>query len=301
VAELLAPALPVSLALGGSALLLALVVGVGLGVRAGLRPNSASDHASMGLALLGISLPNFVIGAGLVIVFALRLGWLPVAGWGGAASAVLPSVTLGLPYAAVIAPARAPRHDRGDAAGLRAHRARRRLPERQVVWKHALRPACCRWSRTSGRSGRDLTGSFVVETLFGVPAWAVVREGRHQPRLPGRARHGAVLLGLVSLFSLAVDLATRGSTRVPRSGHGMSADARRVTGLAARRGGGCAGNRARWRARCCCSRSPAPASCCLCSWRSTRPPRSPRCATRRLRPRTGSAPTRSGATCSRAC
>ena len=103
VAELLAPALPVSLALGGTALLLALVLGIGLGVRAGLRPNSLSDHASMGLALLGISLPNFVIGAGLVIAFALRLGWLPVAGWNGFTSAVLPSVTLGLPYAAVIA------------------------------------------------------------------------------------------------------------------------------------------------------------------------------------------------------
>jgi len=209
VAELLGPALPVSLALGGSALLLALVLGVGLGVRAGLRPNSASDHASMGLALLGISLPAFVIGAVLVIVFALRLGWLPVAGWGGFASAVLPSVTLALPHAAVIARlARAGTVETMRQDFVRTARAKG-LPERLVVWKHALRPALLPVVSYLGPAAASiLTGSFVVETLFGVPGmgqWFVKGAiNRDYPVVLGTA---LFYFGLVSLFNLVVDLA----------------------------------------------------------------------------------------------
>jgi oligopeptide transport system permease protein len=208
VGELLAPALPVSLALGGAALLLALVLGVALGVRAGLRPNSGSDHASMGLALLGISLPNFVIGAGLVIVFALRLGWLPVAGWGGAASAVLPSLTLGLPYAAVIARlARAGTIEAMRQEFVRTARAKG-LSERQVVLRHALRPALLPVLSYLGPAAAGiLTGSFVVETLFGVPGmgqWFVKGAiNRDYPVVLGTA---LFYFGLVSLFNLAVDL-----------------------------------------------------------------------------------------------
>jgi len=80
VEALLAPALPVSITLGLLALVIAAAMGLVLGIRAGLRPNSASDYASMGLAMIGLSLPSFVIGTILVIVFALKLGWLPVAG-----------------------------------------------------------------------------------------------------------------------------------------------------------------------------------------------------------------------------
>jgi oligopeptide transport system permease protein len=209
VGELLAPALPVSLALGGAALLLALVLGVALGVRAGLRPNSASDHASMGLALLGISLPNFVIGAGLVIVFALWLGWLPVAGWGGAASAVLPSLTLGLPYAAVIARlARAGTIEAMRQEFVRTARAKG-LSERQVVLRHALRPALLPVLSYLGPAAAGiLTGSFVVETLFGVPGmgqWFVKGAiNRDYPVVLGTA---LFYFGLVSFFNLAVDLA----------------------------------------------------------------------------------------------
>ena len=209
VAELLAPALPVSLALGGSALLVALVLGVGLGVRAGLQPNSATDHASMGLALLGISLPNFVIGAGLVIVFALGLGWLPVAGWGGFASAVLPTLTLALPYAAVIARlARAGTVEVMRQDFVRTARAKG-LPERDVVWKHALRPALLPVVSYLGPAAAGiLTGSFVVETLFGVPGmgqWFVKGAiNRDYPVVLGTA---LFYFGLVSALNLVVDLA----------------------------------------------------------------------------------------------
>jgi len=209
VVELLAPALPVSLALGGSALLLAVGLGVGLGVRAGLRPRSLSDHASMGLALLGISLPNFVIGAVLVIVFALRLGWLPVAGWGSLASAVLPSLTLALPHAAVIARlARSGTIEAMQQDFVRTARAKG-LPERVVVWRHAVRTALLPVVSYLGPAAAGiLTGSFVVETLFGVPGmgqWFVKGAiNRDYPVVIGTA---LFYFGLVSLFNLVVDLA----------------------------------------------------------------------------------------------
>ena len=209
VGELLAPALPVSLALGGSALLLAVGIGVGLGVRAGLRPGSLSDHASMGLALLGISLPNFVIGAALVIVFALELGWLPVAGWSGFRSALLPSLTLALPHAAVIARlARSGTIEAMQQDFVRTARAKG-LPERMVVWKHALRPALLPVVSYLGPAAAGiLTGSFVVETLFGIPGmgqWFVKGAiNRDYPVVLGTA---LFYFALVTGLNLAVDLA----------------------------------------------------------------------------------------------
>ena len=209
VAELLAPAVPVSLALGGSALLLASGLGIGLGVAAGLRPNAAVDHLSMGLALLGLSLPNFVIGAGLVIVFALRLGWLPVAGWADFASVVLPAVTLALPHAAVIARlARAGMVEVMRQDFVRTARAKG-LPERTVVWRHALRPALLPVVSYLGPAAAGiLTGSFVVETLFGLPGmgqWFVKGAiNRDYPVVLGTA---LFYFALVSFFNLAVDLA----------------------------------------------------------------------------------------------
>jgi oligopeptide transport system permease protein len=209
VGELLAPALPVSLALGGSALLLAVGIGVGLGVRAGLRPGSLTDHASMGLALVGISLPNFVIGAALVIVFALELGWLPVAGWSGFRSALLPSLTLALPHAAVIARlARSGTIEAMQQDFVRTARAKG-LPERLVVWKHAVRPALLPVVSYLGPAAAGiLTGSFVVETLFGIPGmgqWFVKGAiNRDYPVVLGTA---LFYFALVSLFNLVVDLA----------------------------------------------------------------------------------------------
>jgi oligopeptide transport system permease protein len=209
VGELLAPALPVSLALGGSALLLAVVIGVGLGVRAGLRPGSLTDHASMGLALLGISLPNFVIGAALVILFALELGWLPVAGWSGFRSALLPSLTLALPHAAVIARlARSGTIEAMRQDFVRTARAKG-LPERLVVWKHALRPALLPVVSYLGPAAAGiLTGSFVVETLFGIPGmgqWFVKGAiNRDYPVVLGTA---LFYFALVTGLNFAVDLA----------------------------------------------------------------------------------------------
>ena len=209
VEDLLLPALPVSLSLGVLALVLAVVAGVALGVRAGLRPGSAEDVSSMALALVGISLPNFVIGALLMIVFALRLGWLPVAGWGSYSHLVMPAVTLALPYAAYIA-----RLARGGTIEvmqqdfIRTARAKG-LPERVVVVGHALRGALLPVVSFLGPAAAGImTGSFVVETLFGVPGmgqWFVKGAiNRDYSVVLGTA---LVYFGLITLFNLAVDLA----------------------------------------------------------------------------------------------
>lgn len=209
VVQLLQPALPVSLALGGLALALALVLGVAAGVRAGLRPGSFADRASLALSLVGIALPSFVVGAGLVIVFALWLGWLPVAGFEGARHLVLPAITLALPPAATIARlARSGTIDTLAQGFVRTARAKG-LPERAVVWRHALRGALLPVVSYLGPAAAGiLTGSFVVETLFGIP-------GMGQWFVKGAVnRDYSVVLGttllyasLVTLLNLLVDAA----------------------------------------------------------------------------------------------
>jgi oligopeptide transport system permease protein len=209
VEELLRPAFPVSMALGLLALALALALGLSLGVRAGLKPRSVADHSSMALALVGISLPNFVIGASLMIVFALKLGWLPVAGFGGYAHLVLPSITLALPYAAYIARlARNGTIEIMQQDFIRTARAKG-MPENVVILKHALKGAILPVVSFLGPAAAGImTGSFVVETLFGVP-------GMGQWFVKGAInRDYSVVLGtaiiymvLVTSFNLLVDLA----------------------------------------------------------------------------------------------
>ena len=209
VEDLLLPALPVSLSLGMLALLIAVGLGLTLGVRAGLRPGSASDHSSMALAMIGISLPNFVIGSGFIVLFSLQLGWLPVAGWGGYRHLVLPAVTLALPHAAYIARlARSGTIEVMSQDFVRTARAKG-LPEREVVMGHALRGAVLPVVSYLGPAAAGImTGSFVVEVLFGVP-------GMGQWFVKGAInRDYSVVLGsailyfaLITLFNLAVDLA----------------------------------------------------------------------------------------------
>jgi oligopeptide transport system permease protein len=209
VEALIGPALPVSLALGVLALTFAVALGLVLGVSAGLRPNSGADYASMGLAMLGISLPNFVIGALLVIVFALSWRVLPVAGWGSLRHLILPSITLGLPYAAYIA--RLARNGTIEVMQqdfIRTARAKG-LPEHRVVLGHALKGALLPVVSFLGPAAAGiLTGSFVVESLFGIP-------GMGQWFVKGAInRDYSVVLGsailyatLVTVFNLLVDLA----------------------------------------------------------------------------------------------
>lgn len=170
VGELIALGLPVSVTLGAAALALALAIGIPAGVVAAVRHNRPADHLAMGLAMTGVSLPNFVLGPLLILLFALVLRWLPVAGWGSWRHLVLPAVTLGLYYAAYIA--------RLTRAGMlevirqdfiRTARAKG-APERRVVGRHALRLALLPVVSYLGpAAAKVLTGSVVVETIFAVP------------------------------------------------------------------------------------------------------------------------------------
>jgi len=209
VEDLIAPAFPVSLSLGLLSLTLSVIFGLSLGVLAGLRKNSLADYSSMALALVGISLPSFVIGAAFMIVFSLWLGWLPVAGWGSYRHLFMPAVALSLPSAAVIA--------RLSRSGIievmqqdfvRTARAKG-LPESWVIGRHALRGAIIPVVSYLGPAAAAImTGSFVVEVLFAIPGmgqWFVKGAiNRDYSVVLGTA---IVYFGLVILFNLLVDLA----------------------------------------------------------------------------------------------
>jgi oligopeptide transport system permease protein len=168
--ELLALGFPVSVTLGVCALGLALVVGGAAGVVAAMRHNRWVDYLTMSLALGGVSVPNFVLGPLLILIFALWLGWLPVAGWGTWRHLVLPSVTLAAFYTAYVARlARAGMLEVIFQDWVRTARAKG-LREAIVVTRHALPGALLPVVSYLGpAAARALTGSVVVETIFGIP------------------------------------------------------------------------------------------------------------------------------------
>jgi len=170
VMDLLGPALPVSLTLGLLALFLALLVGIPAGFLAGLRQNSPVDYASMALALVGVSLPSFVVGALLVVFFVFDWSLFPVGGWGTVSHLVLPAVTLSAPFAAYIARlARTGVLEVKHEDYIRTARAKG-LPEGEVVLKHMIRGAIVPVVSYLGPAvATILTGGFVVEKLFRIP------------------------------------------------------------------------------------------------------------------------------------
>jgi oligopeptide transport system permease protein len=170
VRDMIAEGFRVSAELGGWALLVALAFGIPLGVVAAVRQNTLVDAAAMTAALAGVSIPNFVLGPLLVLVFSLTLYWLPPALWQGPHSRVLPVLTLAAAYVAYVARlARAGMLEVLRQDFIRTARAKG-LPERSVVAKHALRlgilPVV---SYTGPAAARIIMGSIVVETLFAIP------------------------------------------------------------------------------------------------------------------------------------
>jgi oligopeptide transport system permease protein len=168
--QLVAQALPVSALNGGLALLLALVLGIPLGVAAALRAGSGLDRALMFTAGLGLAVPKFVVAPLLVLLFAVTLHWLPAGGWGDWRNLVLPVVALALPNLAYCARlTRASLLETLSAEYLRAARARG-LSEARLLFAHALRPALvpvAAW--LSPALINVVTGSAVVEQVFGIP------------------------------------------------------------------------------------------------------------------------------------
>lgn len=172
VSELVMAGFPVSLRLGGLAMLLALVVGVTAGTVAALRQNTRTDYSVMAVSMTGISIPNFVMAPLLILLFAVYLGWLPAGGLGDGslANLVLPVISLALPQIAYIS-----RLTRGSMIEvlhsnyIRTARAKG-LPERTVILRHAIKPALLPVVSYLGpATAAIITGSVVIEQIFGVP------------------------------------------------------------------------------------------------------------------------------------
>jgi len=168
--EILRDGVPVSLTVGIAAILLALVIGVVSGVVGALRPSSAADAATQLLAVVGISVPSFVTGAVLLIVVAARLRWLPIGGWEGVQSLVLPALALSLPFAAYISRLmRSSMLEQMSSDYMRTARAKG-LGRRQAAMRHALKNAFLPvLSYLGPATAFAVTGSFVVERVFAVP------------------------------------------------------------------------------------------------------------------------------------
>ncbi len=172
VGELIAEALPYSLAVGLPAILFALLVGVAAGSWAALRQNSLADRTVMALAMTGISIPIFVVAPLLVLAFALKLDWLPAA-WsasGGVAWLALPVLALALPQIAYVARlTRASMIDVLASGYIRTARAQG-LSTSEIVRYHALRPAMLPVLSYLGPAiAAVLTGSIVIEQVFNIP------------------------------------------------------------------------------------------------------------------------------------
>ncbi len=173
--EIISAGLPISATIGFGAIAIALFVGTAAGLVGGLKPGSWWDAATQSIALVGISLPSFVTGSLLIVLFAAKLRLFPVGGWGSPAHALLPMVTLSLPFAAYIARLlRFGLIEQMHTDHLRTARAKG-LSRRQAAWSHALKNAFLPVLSFLGpAAAAAMTGSFVVEKVFAVPGL-----GRH--------------------------------------------------------------------------------------------------------------------------
>ena len=170
--ELVAKAFPVSAKLGLTAFFIAVIFGVSAGVIAALNQNTKWDFTVMGFAMTGVVIPSFVVAPLLVLIFAIYLKWLPGGGWDGGApkNMILPMVALSLAYIASIS-----RITRGSMIEvmhsnfIRTARAKG-LPLRTIIFRHALKPALLPVLSYMGPAFVGIiTGSMVIETIFGLP------------------------------------------------------------------------------------------------------------------------------------
>src|SRR5688572_10544127 len=194
--DIIVQGLPVSLALGGTAFLFALGIGIPLGFFTAVHKGKWVDYAGSFLALLFFCIPAFVVGPALIMVVAIKLEWLPVALWGSPLHVILPTITLGIYFSGRIA--RLMRE--GMMTTLHAEfitTARAKgLSETMVLLKHAFRLAVLPVVSYSGPLLADLlTGSFVVENLFQIPGIGVFMVNSSQNR------DYLMVVGLVVLYA----------------------------------------------------------------------------------------------------
>ncbi|MBX9742696.1 MAG: ABC transporter permease subunit [Chthoniobacterales bacterium] len=170
VLSILAQTLPTTFLLGALSLLLTLSVGLWLGALSATHPRSLLDYAALCFALLAISFPAFVLGPLLILIFSIGLHWLPVGGWGSPSQLILPTITLSLPFIAVIT--RLLRDSLREVLQenfMRTANAKG-LTKRALIYRHALRVAILPIiSYTGPLAANLLTGSIVVETIFHIP------------------------------------------------------------------------------------------------------------------------------------
>jgi oligopeptide transport system permease protein len=207
--ELLAQTLPVSAVLGALSFCIASLAGIWLGSWAAVKRNTPADTGAMFGALLAISIPTFVTGPLLILIFALKLHWLPVGGWGSWPALILPAITLAGPYVAYIA--RLMRTSMLEVLGqdfVRTARAKG-LSNTRVIYKHALKVAILPVVSFLGPLAANLlTGSIVVETIFNIPGAGGFFVNSNQ------TREGFLLGGVVIVYcallvgmNLLVDIA----------------------------------------------------------------------------------------------
>jgi oligopeptide transport system permease protein len=165
---------PVSITLGLFGMGIALFFGCAIGVTAALRQGGPLDFASLAIALIGISLPSFVVAGLLLVVFSDHLHWLPSGGWGTFSKMIQPGIALALMPMAYIA--RLTRVSMLDTLGndyVRTARAKG-LSRQRVIWKHAFRNAFLPvFTYLGPATAYAITGSFVVETVFNIPGLGV--------------------------------------------------------------------------------------------------------------------------------
>ncbi len=211
VTELIMAGFPVSLRLGGLAMLLALFVGVTAGSIAALRQNTGTDYSVMSASMTGISIPNFVMAPILILFFAVYLGWLPAGGFGDGSprNLILPVISLALPQIAYIS-----RLTRGSMIEvlrsnfIRTARAQG-LPERTILIRHALKPALLPVVSYLGpATAAIITGSVVIEQIFSLPGLGRFFVQGALNRDYTLVMGVVVFYGvLIILFNLLVDLA----------------------------------------------------------------------------------------------
>lgn len=167
VATLLAAKAPNTLSLTGTGLIFSYAIGIVFGVLAAVRRNTLIDYSSMGLAIIGVSVPQFWLGFLLIMLFAVKLQWFPIAGYGSLAHLVLPALTLGLGAAADVA--RMTRSSLLEVVGqdyVQTARAKG-LRERTVILKHGLRNALIPIITLLGlKIGWLFGGAVVIEIVF---------------------------------------------------------------------------------------------------------------------------------------
>src|ERR1044072_5795838 len=208
---IIARSLPVSATVGILAYLLALIVGIPIGSFAALKQNSRWDYSSMAITMLGISVPNFVLGPILVLVFSLSLYWFPPSRWDGyfSRNIVLPVITLSAVYMSYIARlTRAGMLEVLRSDYIRTARAKG-LSEKDVVIRHALRGGLMPGiSYTGPALAFLLTGTVVVERIFALPGlgnyFIQAALNRDEPLIIGIVAFIAITLLLMNML---VDIA----------------------------------------------------------------------------------------------